>query len=236
MTEQKVRGIYVQPDGRFRACMKQNRKDISLGTFDTYEQAVDARRKAESAIGYGCDTAARLMAETGVEWRPMVNFPGYFVSADGRVYSAPRFSANGRFLAQITKTGGYLNVHPVHNQKRMTVRIHRAVLMAFDREPINDKEEAAHLNGDRTDNRIENLKWCTPKENALHKIEHGTQPRGEQMYNAKLSDAEVAAVRARRSEGAKLLSLAHEYGVSESCIRDIIKFRTRVISTGACND
>lgn len=59
-------------------------------------------------------------------------------------------------------------------QRKLTKRTNIIVCEVFHGEKPFPEAQAAHLNGIRSDNRAENLKWCSPSENALHKQLHGT--------------------------------------------------------------
>lgn len=69
---------------------------------------------------------------------------------------------------QINRRNGYVYVLIRHNGKPKNVRVHRIVAEAFI-PPIAGKKFINHKDGDRTNNRIDNLEWCTASENELHK-------------------------------------------------------------------
>jgi hypothetical protein len=98
-------------------------------------------------------------------WKPVVGYEGlYEVSNLGRVKSM-RFG----FILKFRLDRGYPRLGLRHLdgvQKQIT--IHRLVCTAFIPNPYN-KSQINHINGIKTDNRVENLEWCTSKENMNHR-------------------------------------------------------------------
>lgn len=112
-------------------------------------------------------------------WKDVDGFNGlYSVSNLGRVRVAAHLSTDGRhFPAKmiavvISKRDGYGRVNMRKNGKPYAATIHRLVANAFIPNPGN-KPEINHKNGDKTDNRVSNLEWCTPKENQQHALKMG---------------------------------------------------------------
>ena len=76
--------------------------------------------------------------------------------------------------------------------------------------------EASHINGNRADNRVDNLCWETHSENCKRQNVHGTHPdyKGEKHPQAKLTDASVHKLRELRAAGATLAEVAGAFGGS----------------------
>lgn len=73
--------------------------------------------------------------------------------------------------------------------KKKTYRVHRLVMMAFVPIENADIMEVNHIDGDKTNNALSNLEWCTTSENQRHAFKKGLQKarRGEQSNFAKLT-------------------------------------------------
>lgn len=105
-------------------------------------------------------------------WKDVVGHEGlYQVSNLGRVKSLPR---NGTILTEkIIKPhllkSGYLQVELSKNNKMHGYRVHRLVAESFVLNP-EQKECVNHIDGDKTNNKVENLEWVTRSENQLHAI------------------------------------------------------------------
>jgi len=120
----------------------------------------------------------------------------YSVSDFGNVRSEERFVNHGRWGTRRTKQrilkprkdkGGYLQVNLHRNGVGRTFKIHRLVLGTFAG-PCPNGMQACHYNNDKEDNRLENLRWDTPKGNNKDKERHGTTARGEGSPSSKLTE------------------------------------------------
>ena len=152
------------------------------------------------------------MEETEV-WKES-EYTGYYFSSFGR---AGRLLKNGnmRILVGCSCGAGYRAISiPVAYGSYRRVYIHRGVCTAFDG-PCPDGMECRHLDGDKLNNRPENLKWGTPYENSQDKIGHGTVAKGEKNSIAKLTYAKVEEMRLERKEmGTTFKRLAEKHGVT----------------------
>lgn len=94
-------------------------------------------------------------------WKMIPGYEGlYMVSNKGRVKNF----RTGRILRQHKTNCGYFGVTLSKNGKVKLFSVHRLVAMAFIPNPYN-LPEVNHINEDKTDNRVENLEWCTPEYN-----------------------------------------------------------------------
>lgn len=113
-------------------------------------------------------------------WRPVPGYEGaYEVSSQGRVRSLERLDSRGhKRRGKLLSAGssgreGRLTVSLADNGAMRTHWVHQIVLMAFVG-PRPAGMEACHWNGDPRDNRVENLRWGTRRENTLDRVRHGT--------------------------------------------------------------
>lgn len=94
-----------------------------------------------------------------------IGYPNYSVTTDGKVFS----NNVGRFLNTWTNSVGYTACMLCSNGKAKNFSVHRLVALAYVTNPdIETHTQVNHINGNKTDNRVENLEWCTPSENTLH--------------------------------------------------------------------
>jgi hypothetical protein len=104
----------------------------------------------------------------------------YEISNTGLVFSMgngnstnPNFNKE-RPLKIRKKSNGYMEVKLFLNGKRKYFLVHRLVALTFIDNP-NKYSQVNHINGIKTDNRVENLEWCTAKMNIQHSIKTGLQ-------------------------------------------------------------
>ena len=100
-------------------------------------------------------------------------YENYKISRTGQVYS--NYIKRNRKLC-INKNTGYLQVSVMKNRKMKTMQVHRIVAEHYIPNPEN-KPQINHINGIKTDNRVENLEWVTDSENKLHCYESGLKDR-----------------------------------------------------------
>ncbi len=154
-------------------------------------------------------------------------FPGYFVSEYGDVYSIRSRKGDGR-LRRLTacKSGRYLLVGLQTgkrgvNAKMHNRRIHTLVLTTFVG-PRKSGQCTRHLDGNGTNNRLDNLAWGSYSENELDKRAHGRAPIGSRHGCAKLNERKVIQIRKLHSQGWLQEDIAIKFGISRPHVSRII--------------
>ena len=90
-------------------------------------------------------------------------FDGYAVTNDGKVYS----KKTNKFINPSIGSKGYFQVCLTVDGKKRTVKVHRIVAETFIPNP-EGKPQVNHIDGNKRNNCVENLEWCTNSENQIH--------------------------------------------------------------------
>lgn len=155
----------------------------------------------------------------------------YKINDNFEIESLDRYKTNqkgnkifikGIILKQFLDNWGYKQVYLYKNGKKKTIKVHRIIAEAFIPNPEH-KETVNHINGIKTDNRIENLEWCTNKENFNHAIKNGLVVHyGENNKLAKLTDNKVREIFKLRKSGMTHINISKIFGVSRPVISNIL--------------
>lgn len=112
---------------------------------------------------------------------PVPGFEGFYeVSDGGDVRSVARAVAiqskpgltrkfQSKAISKITNESGYVLATLCVDGRKKQFRVHRLVLMAFSPNALESNLDVNHINGIKSDNRLENLEWVTRSENHIHR-------------------------------------------------------------------
>lgn len=108
-------------------------------------------------------------------WKDIPDYEGlYMVSNLGRVKSLPKHYHNEIILKNKNTKDGYFETALRKNNKTKWIRTHRLVAIAFIPN-LENKEQVNHKDGNKRNNNVNNLEWCTLQENKEHAIRTGLQ-------------------------------------------------------------
>lgn len=101
-------------------------------------------------------------------WKPVIGYEGYYeVSSLGRIRSIERRNSRGEILKPFLNKTGYLSISLSKDGTAKTHRLHKLIAMAF----LSNLENfpcVNHKNEVKSDNRVENLEWCSIRYNTLY--------------------------------------------------------------------
>lgn len=161
---------------------------------------------------------------SGLEFRPIPRAPGYFATNTGEVITLSGW--RGREIQAVSTVMSGVKRYPavrvMVDGRRRTFNAHVLIAEAFHG-PRPDGMQVRHLDGDPTNNRPDNLRWGTAKENSADRIAHGRQSTIASISNAKLTAQQVREIRARFAAGETHHQLAVEFDLSPNYIHRIAR-------------
>lgn len=121
-------------------------------------------------------------------WKDVVGYEGlYQVSNLGRIKSLIRYTLNykcnkEKILNNRISKSGYCYIYLSKNKQIKGFRVHRLVAQAFISNP-NNLPQVNHKDGNKKNNSVNNLEWCTAKENTNHAERNSLRKRSYKKVN-----------------------------------------------------
>ena len=185
-----------------------------------------------------CEEKSKLVAERNLKnnpdlpneiWKDLPNYVGkYSISNLGRIRSLMLGAKKNCILTPTVHRQGYLRIK-LYDKK--TFLIHRLVAETFI--PNNDnKQTVNHINGVKSDNRVQNLEWATISENIRHAFKTGLNNpnnRKQPIYtkSKKVTDEQVKEIRFLYPNHLSMKQLSELYEISVAQICRIVNNKTR---------
>lgn len=161
-------------------------------------------------------------------YRYLKEYPQYGVTSCGKVFS----KTPNRYISCKGDKNGYIRValsHPI-TKKLKTFKIHRLVGLLYLPNPEN-KPEINHKNGNKQDNRAENLEWVTTQENITHAVENKLRSTkfGTLSSKAFLDKSHLEYIYNKKLEMRSIRAIAKSLGSKESIVSSVLR-GTRYVS------
>lgn len=149
-------------------------------------------------------------------WKTIPRVPRYMISEYGDV----RVAFSDKPVKQYLSVNGYKFFHTIQDGKRVNVYTHSTVARLF----VKGRRagyQVNHIDGNKQNNRVDNLKWVSAKANMKHAAKMGLCRKGPHK-----SDAAVQAMYAERDKYSQI-QLAKRHGMSRTSVNMIINGHRR---------
>lgn len=184
-----------------------------MNNFEPKRQAIEARN------------SYMLSQVKKGKWKAHPKFKDYLATDDGRIVIVPRLRYAGSKRLWTPKSR-YLTFHPKLKNKTYAYTVHRFILETFIGPRPSDNHDGCHLNGNSQDNRLENLKWATKKENAFHKKAHGTSNEGSKHPMAILHEKDLPVIVRLKERGLTMQEISEVFGCSQATVSLFLRGET----------
>lgn len=158
------------------------------------------------------------------DYKPISGYNGkYIISQSGDIVRLP-YSSNSKYtqwrnnkmfhVKSRIDRNGYVTVRLNINGVEKVKQLHRLVAETF-LSKIDGKDFVNHKDGNKSNNNVSNLEWCTKSENTYHAYKTGLKEarKGGEVYNSSLTNQQAKIIRERALSGESCKSLSKEFNV-----------------------
>lgn len=160
-------------------------------------------------------------------WAAIPEYEGiYEASSEGRIRRICHVHRGRKppyYLRPLNHPGGYIMVALHKDKIQRTRTIHRLVMLAFHGP---SKLEVNHKNGNKKDNRLENLEYVTPKQNSEHSAANNLCASGTRVHGAKLNPDSVREIRRLFAAGVSYLKIGARFQIHPMGVYQIVQRKT----------
>lgn len=161
-------------------------------------------------------------------------YENYKVNSDGEVFSCLKKGPDRKFvpsnewrkLTPALDGHGYEILSLCVGSTKKTFTVHKIVMLAFRGKRPADKHCIAHGDGNKRNNKLENLRYATFTENNQDKLLHGTHLEGEAHHRSKLDNQKVARIRKLHEDGVNQKEISRMINVSHSAVNCVVNRKT----------
>ena len=151
------------------------------------------------------------------ELYPIKGYEGrYSITKTGKVFSHTRKQG---FLKSYARK----NKYEIVTISGKSYSVHRLVMLTFMPIPFDDAQ-VNHINGIKTDNRVENLEWVSAKDNTNHAIDNGLRDR--LPPNSKITQEIANKIRELFNKGFRQCDLGRMFSIDKHCVYKVIHNKT----------
>ena len=212
-------GKITKHKNRYRASISIDGK-LTTMYFNTIDDA-ESWHKAKAILNSD-------QPKHGEKWEEIPGFSRYIASSLGRLLSV-NYKNSGiikEIKPALGKDGYFATMLQGDNKKYYSWKVHKWITLAFLGER-KEGQEVNHIDGNKQNNHIDNLEYCTRSENCQHSFDIGIQkPKaGELNGMAKLTNEQVLRARKMKAENGRYWGrneLAKEYGISAKHLQKIV--------------
>ena len=151
----------------------------------------------------------------GDDHKKIPGYRGYCITNTGVIISHRRSSDVN--LSQRLDKYGYYITNLRRDGRNKTVKVHRLLMMTFSSN-WDQKLTVNHINGDKADNRLENLEMCSIQQNLKHSHNTRIYRLGEETANSKLTTKDVLRIRELYKSGTSVDNIAVAFNIHRQSV------------------